>query len=229
MTQLLESLSSLLGESFWLAPVIALLAGVLASLMPCCLSTLPLIIAFVGGASEKSTKKAFQLALLYVSGMAVTFTALGTAASLFGEFFGQGAKWWYLVLGVLMVLMTLQTWGILNIIPSTYLTSKNKKTGAVGAFLAGLLGGLFSTPCSTPVLIALLALVASKGNVAWGIMLLLLYSIGHGALALVFGTSVGFVRKLSQSEKFSKVSKALNIVMGAMILLLAFYMFYLGF
>ncbi len=229
MTQLLETLSALLEESFWLAPIAAVLAGVLSSLMPCCLSTLPLVIAFVGGASENSTKKALRLSLLYVAGMAVTFTVLGAAASLFGEVLGQGAKWWYIILGILMILMTLQTWGIFNIIPSTYLTSKAKRTGAFGAFIAGLLGGLFSTPCSTPALVALLALVAGKGSVVWGIILLLLYAIGHGALAVLFGTSVGFVRKLSQSEKFGKFSKALNIVMGTLILVLAFYMFYLGF
>lgn len=31
---------------------------------------------------------------------------------------GNGASWWYLVLGVLMVLMALQTWEIFEIIPS---------------------------------------------------------------------------------------------------------------
>ena len=86
-----------------------------------------------------------------------------------------------------------------------------------------------SSPCSTPVLIALLAIVAGKGSLAWGILLLLLYSIGHGILAVIAGTSIGFVQKLSQSEKYGKASTVLKIVMGSLILLIGFYLFYLGF
>lgn len=125
--------------------------------------------------------------------------------------------------------MALQIWGIYEIIPSSYLISKNTKKGFVGAFIAGILGGIFSSPCSTPVLIALLAIVAGKGSIVWGILLLLLYSIGHGVLAIVAGTSTGFMQKLSSSEKYGKASTILKTVMGALILVIGFYMFYLGF
>jgi len=128
-----------------------------------------------------------------------------------------------------MVLMALQTWGIFEIIPSSYLVSKNTRKGYIGAFIAGILGGVFSSPCSTPVLIALLAIVAGKGNIIWGILLLLIYSIDHGILAVVTGTSVGLVQKLTKSEKYGKLSTILKIGMGLIILAVGFYMFYLGF
>jgi len=128
-----------------------------------------------------------------------------------------------------MILMALQTWGIFEIIPSSYLVSKNTKKRYAGALIAGILGGIFSSPCSTPVLIALLAIVAGKGSILWGILLLLLYSIGHGILAIVAGTSIGFVQKLSSSKKYGKASNVLKIAMGSVILLIGFYMFYLGF
>lgn len=228
MTAVLESLSELMVRSAWLAPLLALLAGILASFMPCSLSSIPLVIGYVGGTGQKDTKRAFWLSVTFAFGSAVTFTALGVIASLAGRFIATSGSWWYLILGLLMLLMALQTWGIFEIIPSSYLISKNKKRGFVGAFIAGILGGIFSSPCSTPVLIALLALVAGKGSVLWGALLLLLYSIGHGILAVVAGTSVGFVRKLATREEYGKVSKVLNIVMGALILLIGFYMFYLG-
>lgn len=228
MTAILESLSELMVRSAWLAPLLALLAGILASFMPCSLSSIPLVIGYVGGTGQKDTKRAFWLSVTFAFGSAVTFTALGVIASLAGRFIATSGSWWYLILGLLMLLMALQTWGIFEIIPSSYLISKNKKRGFVGAFIAGILGGIFSSPCSTPVLIALLALVAGKGSVLWGALLLLLYSIGHGILAVVAGTSVGFVRKLATREEYGKVSKVLNIVMGALILLIGFYMFYLG-
>lgn len=229
MTAVLENLSELITKSGWLAPLLALLAGVLTSFTPCSLSGIPLVIGYVGGIGQRDTKKSFWLSVTFAAGAAVTFTVLGVAASLAGKLLGNAASWWYLILGVLMVLMALQTWGIFEIIPSSYLVSKNTKKGFVGALAAGILGGIFSSPCSTPVLIALLAIVAGKGSILWGILLLLLYSLGHGILAVIAGTSIGLVQKLSSSKKYGKASNALKIAMGTLILLIGFYMFYLGF
>ena len=229
MTQILEGLSKIISESSWLAPILALFAGVLTSFTPCSLSGIPLVIGYVGGTGQRSTKKAFWLSVTFTLGVAVTFTTLGASASIAGRLIGTSASWWYIILGILMLLMALQTWGIYEIIPSSYLLSKNTRRGYLGAFIAGVLGGVFASPCSTPVLIALLAIVAGKGSVLWGILLSLLYSIGHGILAIVAGTSIGFVQKLSSSEKYGKASTILKIVMGALILLIGFYMFYLGF
>ena len=161
--------------------------------------------------------------------MAATFTVLGTAAALLGRLMGTSSSWWYIALGVLMLLMALQTLEIYNFIPSTYLISKNTKKGYVGAFIAGILGGVFSSPCATPVLVVLLGIVARSGNVIWGVLLLFFYSIGHSVLVLIAGTSTGFVKKLTASEKYGRFSKALKYFMSGVILLIAFYMFYLAF
>lgn len=224
----LEQISAIIRQSMWLAPVLALLAGILTSFTPCSLSSIPLVIAYVGGVGVEP-KKALRLSLVFALGAAITFTALGVIAASIGRLIGSGAKWWYIVLGVLMVLMALQTWGIINLIPSTYLTGKSKRRGYYGALIAGILGGIFSSPCSTPVLIALLAIVGGSGNILWGILLLLLYSVGHGALAIFAGTSVGFVQKMSSSAKYGKFSAVLKTVMGILILIIGFYMFYIGF
>ncbi|MBN1775218.1 MAG: sulfite exporter TauE/SafE family protein [Clostridiales bacterium] len=229
MTDILDSLSALIEQNIWLAPLMAVLAGVLTSFTPCSLSSIPLVIGYVGGVGETNPRKAFRLSLTFAAGTAVTFTVLGVIAALAGRLIGTSASWWYLLLGVLMVLMALQIWGIFNLIPSSYLLSKSKKTGYIGALIAGILGGVFSSPCSTPVLIALLAIVAGKGSVLWGILLLLLYSVGHGVLAVIAGTSIGWVRKLSASEKYGVAAKVINIVLGILVLLIGLYMFYLGF
>jgi cytochrome c biogenesis protein CcdA len=219
----------MISESGWLAPVLALFAGILTSFTPCALSSIPLVVGYVGGTGQRDTKKAFWLSVTFAGGAAVTFTILGVIASLAGKLVGTSASWWYIILGVLMVLMAFQTWGIFEIIPSSYLISKNNKKGFFGALIAGILGGIFSSPCATPVLIALLAIVAGRGSILWGILLLLLYSIGHGILAVVAGTSVGFVQRLSASDKYGKASTILKTIMGSLILLIGLYMFYLGF
>lgn len=225
----LESLSALIEGSIWLAPLLAFIAGVLTSVTPCALSSVPLVIGYVGGTSNQNTKKALRLSLTFAAGMAVTFTVLGTAASLLGKLMGTSSKWWYIALGILMILMALQTWEIFNFIPSTYLTSKNTKKGYLGALITGILGGIFSSPCATPVLIVLLGIVARSGNIAWGVFLLLLYSIGHSILVIIAGSSIGFVKKITADNKYGVFSKILKIVLGLAILAIAFYMLYLGF
>ncbi len=229
MTGWLQSLSDLIQSAAWFAPILALLAGVLTSFTPCSLTNVPLVIGYVGSTEEQSTRRAFALSVTFVLGNALTFTILGVLATLAGRMLGAMASWWYIALGILMVLMALQTWGVITLIPSGALSTLPKSTGYVGAFAAGVLGGVFSTPCATPVLVALMAVVAGGGNLAWGVLLFLLYSIGHGALAILAGTSVGFAKKLSASESYESASRWIKGVLGLGILLIGFYMLYLGF
>lgn len=225
----LDILSKLISESFWMAPFIALLAGILTSVTPCALTSVPLIIGYVGGTGNNDPKRAFKLSLVFALGTAVTFTILGAIASILGKIMGTSSSWWYIALGILMVLMALQTWEIYNFIPSASLTSKKPKKGYIGAFIAGILGGIFSSPCATPVLIVLLSIVAKEGNIAKGLLLLLLYSIGHSFLVIAAGTSIAFVTKLTSSNKYGSFNKVLKYIMGAAILMIGLYMFYLGF
>lgn len=229
INQWLETLSASISANMWLAPVLALVAGILTSVTPCALTSVPLVIGYVGGTGQSDTKRAFKLSAVFSLGMAATFTVLGTAASLLGKLMQGTGSWWYILLGILMLLMALQTWEIFNFIPSSYAISKSTKRGFIGAFFAGVLGGFFSSPCATPVLVVLLAIVAKGGSLLWGMVLLLIYSLGHSFLVLIAGTSVGFVHKLSSNEKYGSASKILRILMGTIIMLIAFYMFYLGF
>lgn len=225
----LNQIAMSLQDNMWIAPLLALMAGILTSFTPCSLSNIPLIVGYVGSAEEKNTKKAFCYSVTFALGTAVTFVALGVIATSAGKLLGTSSKLWYFVLGVLMVLMALQTWEIFQIIPSMNLLSKSTARGTIGAFVAGILGGIFSSPCSTPVLIALLAIVAGKGNLFWGILLMFLYSVGHSILVVIAGTSVSFVKKISTNEKYNKLGTVLKMVMGTTILLIGFYMFWLAF
>lgn len=177
--QWLNGLSLLIAENSWVSPLLALLAGVLTSVTPCALSSVPLVIGYVGGTRGNEPKKAFWLSLTFALGMAVTFMALGTAASLLGKLMRTSGRWWYFALGVLMVLMALQTWEVFQFIPSTYLTSRNTKKGYAGAMIAG--------------------------------------------------TSIGFVRKITASSRYGRFSAALKIIMGTAIRAIALYMFYSSF
>lgn len=225
----LNQIAHAIAEDFWLAPLLALLAGVLTSFTPCSLSSVPLVIGYVGGSGSRDAKKAFSYSVIFAVGTAITFLTLGLIASSAGKLMGNSSPVWYGFLGTLMVLMALQTWGVIHLIPSANLLSKSRRRGWIGAFLAGILTGIFASPCSTPVLIALLGMIAGKGSLAWGILLMLLYSLGHSALVIVAGTSVGFVQKISGSDACGKAGTVMTAVMGALILAVGFYMFWLAF
>lgn len=225
----LSQIAEMIRNNVWIAPILALLAGLLTSVTPCSLSNIPLIIGYVGGIGERNTKRAFMYSAVFSLGTAVTFVSLGVIATSAGRLMGTSSTVWYLLLGILMVLMALQTWEIYNFIPSINLLAKNKKRGFIGAFLAGILGGIFSSPCSTPVLIALLAIVAGEGNFVWGIILMLLYSIGHSTLVMVAGTSVSFIQKINSNDNYKKTTSILKIIIGVVILLIGLYMFWLAF
>ncbi len=235
MDALLTSLAELLAQSTWMAPLVAFVAGVLTSFTPCSLSSVPLIVGYVGGSTVHAQdngglfSRSFWLSITFALGSALTFTIFGVMASLAGELIGTVSSWWYIALGVLMMLMTLQMLGLYTFIPSSHLLSKNTKKGYVGAFMAGILGGIFSSPCSTPVLIALIAMVAGQGDLAFGVLLFLLYSLGHGILAVMAGTSVGLVQKLSAQGKYARLSAVLTKILALGIMAMGFYMFHLAF
>lgn len=54
-------------------------------------------------------------------------------------------------------------------------------------------------------------------------------SIGHSALVMVAGTSVGFVQRISGNTRYNKAETVLKVIMGTAILLIGFYMFWLAF
>ncbi len=229
MNEILETIAITIQNNFWMGPMMALIAGIFTSFTPCSLSSIPLIIGYVGGTGINKTKKAFYLSVTFAIGMSVTYTILGTIASILGRIMQGTGSWWYIILGILMVLMSLQTFEVFTFIKPINLQSKNNKKGYIGAFIAGILGGVFASPCATPVLVTLLALVANTGNMAWGIILLLLYSIGNSFLVIITGTGIGAIKKWTQNEKYGKISDILKYIMGIIILLIGLYMFYLGF
>ncbi len=230
MNELLIEIGNIIENNIWIAPLLSLLAGIITSFTPCSLASVPLIIGYVGSKDNDAlnTKKTFKLSLVFALGTAITYTTLGVVASLAGQMLILVGNWWYLVIGILLILMALQFLEIIYIIPQNSLLNKNKKKGFLGALIAGLLAGLFSSPCSTPVLIVLLAMVSSQGSLILGIILLLLYSIGHSVLIVISGTSVNFVSKLLNSKKYNKFNSIIKFIMAAFMFILAFYLIYIG-
>ena len=71
MTHCLNTLANLIQQYIWLAPVLALLGGLVTSFTPCSLSSVPMVIAYIGGSAKNDTKKAFRLSLTMAGGLDV--------------------------------------------------------------------------------------------------------------------------------------------------------------
>ncbi len=224
MESLFGDVSALLRHSPWLAIVAVFLGGVTTALNPCVLAMIPLLMGVVAGNKETTTlKRSLVFSLFFVLGLAITFTALGLISALMGRMFGNVGQFWkYAVAGVCF-LMGLQLLGILkwNIPVPTGI--RVKKQGYLGAFLLGLLFGVVSTPCAVPILAVLLAFVAEKGNVLYGGFLLFVYALGHSALVLIAGTSVGAAKGLLESKGLRKAHGVLQKLAGVLIIGIGFY------
>ena len=90
MDGILNGLANLIEQNVYVAPLLALLAGMLTSVTPCSLSSIPLIVGYVGGTGQAEPKRALRLSLTFALGTAFTFTALGVIASMAGRLIGTG-------------------------------------------------------------------------------------------------------------------------------------------
>jgi cytochrome c biogenesis protein CcdA len=224
MESVFGDVSALLQSNPWVAVVAVFLGGVTTALNPCVLAMIPLLMGVVAGNKETTTlKRSLVFSLFFVLGLAITFTVLGLISALMGRMFGNVGQFWkYAVAGVCF-LMGLHLLGIVkwNIPVPTGI--RVKKQGYVGAFLLGLLFGVVSTPCAVPILAVLLAFVAEKGNVLYGGFLLFVYALGHSALVLIAGTSVGAAKGLLESKGLRKAHGILQKLAGVLIIGIGLY------
>ena len=139
-------------------------------------------------------------------GNGVTLVALGIVAALLGRLVNFAGRWWYLFLGFLMIMMALQLFGIIDVFGKLQQSGKRFEQKKGGAFVLGLLSGFFASPCATPVMIALMAMIGGTGSgIMTGILLFLLYAIGHGITVVAVGTSLGKFSFIQSGEGLSLI------------------------
>lgn len=178
----------------------ALLIGIGVAFTPCVLPMYPLISGIIlGGQRRYSLSRLFALALVYVQGMALTYTLLGMVVAAAGLRFQAALQHPYVLIGlsVLFVLLALSMFGLFTLqLPASLQTRltlwSNRQQGGslAGVFMMGALAGLICSPCTTAPLSAILLYIAQSGNLWAGAGTLWLYAFGMG-LPLIAVTMFG--------------------------------------
>jgi cytochrome c biogenesis protein CcdA len=235
---LFENVGDYIHTSPWLALVAVFLGGLLTASNPCVLAMIPLMMSFVagrkdeggGGGGKTGVLRALTFSLVFIVGLAITFTALGMIAALAGTLYGDVSTIWNWIVAAVCVVMGLHLAGVITVpIPSLGGRLQPRTRGLLGALVLGLLFGIVSAPCAAPILVVLLTYLAGSGaSVAWGGLLLLVYALGHSVLILVAGTSMGAARVFIENKKATRVLEVLRRVAGGVIVIVGLYFAYRG-
>lgn len=182
------------------SPLWALLIGIGIAFTPCVLPMYPLISGIILGREKPhSSGRILALAVVYVQGMALTYTLLGLVVAAAGLQFQAALQHPYVLIGlsVLFIALALSMFGLYSLqLPSSLQTrlagwSNSQQGGSLpGVFLMGALAGLICSPCTTAPLSAILLYIAQSGNMWAGGGTLYLYALGMG-IPLVLVTLFG--------------------------------------
>lgn len=187
-----------------IAVPIAMLAGIVSFVSPCCLPLVPGYLAYVSGATgaEIATagappKRSLVVTgtMLFVVGFAAVFVSYGTLFGALGTSLIRHQDTILRVLGVLTILLGLTFSGLLGSVPilsRTFRLGYQPKVGLAGAPVLGVMFGIGWTPCIGPTLAAVLSLATTSGTAGRGALLSFAYSLGLGIPFIL--AALGFSR-----------------------------------
>jgi len=199
----------------------ALLAGIASSASPCAIAAVPLVVGYVGGYAGGSRWRAFGYAAAFVFGMALTFTAAAAAMVTAGAIFGPAGQVWQMFMAALAIIFgghLLGIWRLPGLEKLSCALPPLRWRGALGAAVAGGLSGLVFAPCATPVLVGILSVIGSQSEAQYGIALMFAYALGHGALLLAAGSSIGFAQWLAHSRLAANAGRIFVRLAGGLLL-----------
>jgi cytochrome c-type biogenesis protein len=204
--------------------IMALTAGLVSFLSPCVLPLVPGYVSFISGVSvkeimemedkprlfDKTQIPVIFNALLFISGFSIVFVILGASASWIGSIFSSNLGLMTKISGMIIILFGLIK---LNIIRINWFFKDMRfhlNTRKQGAFFSLVLGMAFAfgwTPCTGPILGAILTYAGTVDQATSGIWLLLIYSAGLGIPFLLTAIFIQYFFKV-----FNRIKKHLWII-----------------
>lgn len=230
---MLEQLFTTLTRAVEGGPAVALSAafvwGILSIVLsPCHLASIPLIVGFIDEQGQISTKRAFQIALLFALGILATIGLIGALTAAAGRMMGDVGAYGSYVVAAIFFLVGLH---LLGVVPMPFTGPgqvKMKQRGRLAAFILGLLFGVALGPCTFAYMAPMLAVTfrLAAAHMAYGILLLLAYGVGHCAVIVLAGTFTEGVQHYLDWNEASRGALILRKICGALVLLGGLWMLY---
>ncbi len=230
---MLEQLFTSLSHAVEGGPALALSAafawGILSLLLsPCHLASIPLIVGFIDEQGHITTRRAFQISLLFALGILISIGLIGALTAAAGRMLGDIGSFGRYFVAAVFFLVGLH---LLGVIPMPFTGPGQvamKRRGRVAAFLLGLVFGLALGPCTFAFMAPMLAVTFQLASThpAYGLLLLLAYGMGHCAVIVLAGTFTEVVQHVLDWNEASKGSRILKKICGVLVLLAGLWMLY---
>lgn len=226
ITTLTQSLSHT-GHFSLIMLLISFLGGLLASVSPCSLAMLPIIVGYVGGYSQGNVAKTFLQMIFFVFGSSLVFATIGVICAVTGKvFISYAPVYFILLLASLLLVMGLNVIGVLDFNMPVIIKQIPQSSGKNLILYPILIGAVFAlagTPCSTPILAGIMAFASMSTNILSAVLMLFMFSLGQGLILIIAGV---FTSSLKGFKSFAHVSEILLKLSGVLLILSALYIYY---
>jgi thiol:disulfide interchange protein DsbD len=200
------------------------IGGLALNLTPCVYPLIPITIGYFGGQSEGSTTRLTMMGLLFVVGLAITYSVVGVVTALSGSVFGSLLQNTIVlvIIALIFVVLSLSMFGVYEFKMPDALVAKagGAKGGMYGAFFMGLTMGIVAAPCIGPFVLGLVTVVAAKGDPLYGFLLFFVLALGLGTPYFLLAIFSGKIKKLPRAGEWME---AVKHIFGFILLAMALY------
>lgn len=201
--------------------------GVIASLSPCSLAMLPLIIGYVGGYSKETPFRTFLQLCCFILGTAIVFTVIAVICVLTGKVFASAMGGYFiLIMASLLLVMGLKLLNVLDFeTPVIIKAMPTNTTNSIFLYpvLLGITFALAGTPCSTPILAGIMTFATIGKNLAMAIIMLFLFALGQGVILILAGL---FTSSLKNMRSLSNYTEGLLKFSGLLLVAVSIYLYW---
>ena len=217
-------------EGTWFIAVAASFAwGVLSILLsPCHLSSIPLIVGFIDKQGRMSTKRAFIISTLFAIGILITIGWIGAVTAAAGRMMGDVGRYGNYFVAAIFFLVGLYLLDIISMPFSGPGQVGMKRKGMLAALILGLVFGIALGPCTFAYMAPMLGVTfkLASTNLTYGVLLLLVYGIGHCSVIVFAGTFTEVVQRYMNWNEKSRGAVILKKICGVLVLLGGVWLIY---
>ena len=209
----------------WIAAAGCFLWGVISVLFsPCHLASIPLIVGYVGGQEKMvQPRQAGIYSVLFTTGLFITIALIGIICALLGRMLGDVGSWWQVLVGMILIWVALGMLGVEKCARPGGPLHKLKIKGKFGAFVLGLAYGVLSGSCTFGFIAPILAIITVQEKLAAGVILIILFAVGHCLPIVIAGSSTAAVKKLLENSAWNGAGTWFRKLAGITIALLGGY------